>query len=139
MGWAQPVIAVEATGAEFSGRGGDISTVAFRDGTLVVLVSATHADGGSADSDERDLRRHIVQFNGEDAAQKTAWRAGADGCRRWINDGSTFNCLKYDAGMQGPDDLPGGALTSTSTSSTSGPSAGPTPWATAVSWRSART
>ncbi len=30
--------------------------------------------------------------------------------RRWINDGSTFNCLKYDAGMQGPDDLPGGAL-----------------------------
>ncbi|GAA0585155.1 hypothetical protein GCM10010172_82760 [Paractinoplanes ferrugineus] len=91
-----------------------VSSVAFRNGnttTVVVLVSDTQlANGGSAGSDERDLRRHILQFNGENAAQKTAWLVGADGYRRWISDGSTFNCLKYDAGMAGPDDLPGGAL-----------------------------
>ncbi len=96
-----------------STNSGDISTVAFRQGnttTMVVLVSGTRADGGSAGSDERDLRRHIVQYDGEHAAQKTAWLVGADGYRRWISDGSTFNCLKYDAGMQGPDNVSGGAL-----------------------------
>ncbi|QCB95294.1 hypothetical protein E5225_09105 [Cellulomonas shaoxiangyii] len=96
-----------------STNSGDVSTVAFRNGnttTLVALVSSHHADGGKAGSDERDLRRHIVQFDGENVAQKTAWLVGADGYRRWISDGSTFNCLKYDAGMQGPDSLPGGAL-----------------------------
>lgn len=96
-----------------SNNSGDISTVAFRDGnrtTLVVLISGTHADGGSAGSDERDLRGHILQYSGEVKDQKTSWLVGADGYRRWIGDSSTYNCLKYDAGMQGPDNLPGGAL-----------------------------
>jgi len=96
-----------------SNNSGDLSTVAFHNGnqtTLVVLNSSTHADGGSAGSDERDLRGHIVQWNGDTAAQKAAWLVGADGYRRWISDGSTFNCLKYDAGMQGPDSEASGAL-----------------------------
>ncbi|WP_052313280.1 glycerophosphodiester phosphodiesterase family protein [Terriglobus roseus] len=96
-----------------SNNSGDFSTVAFHNGsttTLVVLNSTTHADGGSAGSDERDLRRHVVQWDGDTATQKTAWLVGADGYRRWIGDGSTYNCLIYDAGMLGPDLEAGGAL-----------------------------
>lgn len=97
-----------------SNNSGDLSTVAFRNGTqttLVVLNSATaHADGGSAGSDERNLRGHILQWDGDTSQQKVAWLVGVDGYRRYINDGSTFNCLKYDAGMQGPDVESAGAL-----------------------------
>jgi len=92
---------------------GNLSTVAFRDGnrtTLIVLVSAQHADGGSAGSDERDLTGHIVQYSGETKQQKTSWLVGSDGYRRWIGDSSTYNCLKYDAGIKGPDNETGGAL-----------------------------
>ena len=97
-----------------SNNSGNLSTVAFRNGTqntLVVLNSATtQADGGAAGSDERNLRGHIVQWNGDTATQKTAWLVGSDGYRRWISDGSTYNCLTYDAGMQGPDLEASGAL-----------------------------
>jgi len=97
-----------------SNNSGNLSTVAFKNGnqnTLIVLNSATaHANGGVAGSDERDLRGHIVQWDGDTATQKTAWLVGSDGHRRWVSDGSTYNCLKYDAGMQGPDVEPGGAL-----------------------------
>ncbi|MCU1323973.1 MAG: O-glycosyl hydrolase [Acidobacteriaceae bacterium] len=97
-----------------SNNSGNLSTVAFRKGnqnTVVVLNSgSSRADGGVAGSDERDLRGHIVQWDGDTAAQKTAWLVGSDGYRRWISDGSTFNCLKYDAGIQGPDVEAAGAL-----------------------------
>ncbi|MCU1322225.1 MAG: O-glycosyl hydrolase [Acidobacteriaceae bacterium] len=93
---------------------GPLSTVAFHKGTtnvLVVLNSVqAQANGGNAGSDGRDLRGHMLQWNGDTHAQKTAWLVGADGHRRWIPDGSTFNCLKFDAGMQGPDDEASGAL-----------------------------
>jgi O-glycosyl hydrolase len=97
-----------------SNNSGNLSTVAFRNGnqnTLVVLNSATtQANGGVAGSDEHDLRGHILQWDGDTAAQKTAWLVGSDGYRRWISDGSTFNCLVYDAGMQGPYVEMAGAL-----------------------------
>jgi O-glycosyl hydrolase/glycerophosphoryl diester phosphodiesterase len=97
-----------------SNNSGNLSTVAFQNGnqiTLVVLNSAsTQANGGVAGSDERNLRRHIVQWNGDTAAQKTAWLVGSDGYRRWISDGGTYNCLVYDAGMMGPDVEASGAL-----------------------------
>lgn len=88
-----------------SNNSGDFSTVAFRNGNkniLVVLNSSTHADGGTDGSDERDLRRYILQWDGDTSSQKTSWLVGADGNRRWISDIPTFNCLKNDAGMQGP-------------------------------------
>lgn len=97
-----------------SNNSGNLSTVAFHKGTtnvLVVLNSASsQANGGSAGSDGRDLRGHMLQWNGDTNAQKTAWLVGADAHRRWIPDGGTFNCLKFDAGMQGPDVEASGAL-----------------------------
>jgi O-glycosyl hydrolase len=95
-----------------STNSGDVSTVAFHNGattTLVVLVSGTHADGGAAGSDERNLRGHILHYADEQATQKTAWLVGADGYRRWISDIPTYDCLK-SAGMAGPDEEPAGAL-----------------------------
>jgi O-glycosyl hydrolase len=97
-----------------SNNAGNLSTVAFHEGStnvLVVLNSASaQANGGSAGSDGRDLRGHILQWNGDTKAQKTAWLVGADGYRRWIPNGSVYNCLIYDAGMQGPDVEASGAL-----------------------------
>jgi glucosylceramidase len=97
-----------------SNNAGDLSTVAFHKGStnvLVVLNSASaQANGGSPGSDGRDLRGYILQWNGDTHAQKTAWLVGSDGYRRWVSDGSTFNCLKYDAHMQGPDEEASGAL-----------------------------
>jgi len=96
-----------------SNNSGDLSTVAFRNGTtttLVVLSSSTHADGGSAGTSESDYRGHIVQYSGDTATQKTSWMVGADGYRRWIGDSSTYNCLKVDAGKPGPDSLEGATL-----------------------------
>ncbi len=90
-----------------SNNAGNLSTIAFHKGSTNILVvlnsSSSHADGGSGDSGGGDLRGHIVQWDGDTNSQKTAWLVGSDGYRRWISDGSTFNCLKYDAGMQGPD------------------------------------
>jgi len=92
---------------------GDLSTVAFRDGNrtiIIVLVSAKHADGGSANNDERDMTGNIVQYKGETKQQKTSWLVGSDGYRRWIGDSSTYNCLKSDAGVKGPFNQPGSSL-----------------------------
>lgn len=48
-----------------SNNSGDLSTVAFRNGNQNVLVvlnsSSAHADGGVAGSDERNLRRYMLQ------------------------------------------------------------------------------
>lgn len=97
-----------------SNNQGPLSTVAFRKGTTNVLVvlnsSSIQANGGSPGSDPENLVGHIVQWDGDTAAQKTAWLVGSDGYRRWISDGSTYNCLIYDAGKQGPNVEAGGAL-----------------------------
>lgn len=96
-----------------SSQSGSLSTVAFRQGEeniLVVLNSASKADGGSAGSDTTNYKRTIVQWNGDQSNQKSSWLVGADGYRRWISDISTFNCLKYDAGIPGPVALSSGSL-----------------------------
>ena len=96
-----------------SSNSGDLSTVAFRNGNktiLVVLNSGTHADGGQPGSSSANLTNHIVQWDGDSSQQKAAWLVGADGYRRWISDGSTYNCLKYDAGKEGPDSVSSGSL-----------------------------
>jgi len=51
-----------------------------------------------------DYVGHIVQWDGDTKAQKTAWLVGPDGHRRWINDTSTYNCLK-SSGANGPNVL----------------------------------
>jgi surface antigen len=48
---------------------------------------------------------HIVQWDGDTKAQKTAWLVGPDNKRRWIPDIATFNCLKA-RGVPGPYALP---------------------------------
>jgi len=52
---------------------------------------------------------HIVQWNGDKKAQKTAWLVGSDLRRRWIPDIATYNCLKA-RGAPGPDVLPAATL-----------------------------
>lgn len=52
---------------------------------------------------------HIVQWDGDTKAQKTAWMVGPDGHRRWIPTIAIFNCLKAH-GVPGPDALPAGTL-----------------------------
>lgn len=93
---------------------GNLSTIAFHEGStnvLVVLNSASsQANGGSPGSTEDDLTRTIVQWNNDTSSQPASWLVGTDGYRRWIGDSSTFNCLKYDAGMQGPVAVASGAL-----------------------------
>jgi hypothetical protein len=52
---------------------------------------------------------HIVQWNGDRSAQKSAWLVGIDGRRNWIADAATYNCLK-SFGAPGPDALPSATL-----------------------------
>jgi hypothetical protein len=52
---------------------------------------------------------HIVQWNGDTKAQKTAWLVQADNTRRWIDSSATYNCLKTE-GAPGPDVLPAATL-----------------------------
>ncbi|MBS1868050.1 MAG: hypothetical protein JSS99_00120 [Actinobacteria bacterium] len=47
---------------------------------------------------------HIVQWDSDPNAQRTAWLVGPDGHRRWISDIATYNCLK-SRGAPGPDVL----------------------------------
>lgn len=47
---------------------------------------------------------HIVQWEGDTQAQKTAWLVGPDGHRRWISNIATYNCLKSNA-APGPNVL----------------------------------
>jgi hypothetical protein len=47
---------------------------------------------------------HIVQWDGDTNAQKTAWLVRS-GMRYWIPDAATYFCLK-NAGAPGPDVLP---------------------------------
>ena len=77
---------------------GSIETVAFQnpDGSIVV-VALNSASSSS-------YTGHIVQWEGDAKAQKTAWLVGPDGHRRWISNISTYNCLKAN-GAPGPDVL----------------------------------
>lgn len=50
---------------------------------------------------------HIVQWDGDPKAQKTAWLVGPDGKRRWIPTSDIFYCLKRH-GVPGRDPLPPG-------------------------------
>jgi surface antigen len=55
---------------------------------------------------------HIVQWDGDTKAQKTAWLVVNDGGRlrrRWISDISTYWCLR-NSGAPGPDVLPSNVL-----------------------------
>ena len=52
---------------------------------------------------------HIVQWDGDTKAQKTAWYVTPDGRREWIPDSGTYYCLK-NAGVPGPDVLPSQTL-----------------------------
>ncbi len=52
---------------------------------------------------------HIVQWNGDTKAQKTAWYVTPDYKREWIPDIATYNCLKGN-GAPGPDVLPAATL-----------------------------
>jgi surface antigen len=52
---------------------------------------------------------HIVQWDGDMKAQKTAWLVGPDGNRRWIPTIAIFGCLKQH-GAPGPDVLPSAVL-----------------------------
>ena len=54
---------------------------------------------------------HIVQWDGDTNAQKTAWLVGLDGRRTWIPSSSIFNCLKSFA-APGPDVLSSSVLSS---------------------------
>jgi O-glycosyl hydrolase len=84
---------------------GGIETVAFQnpDGSIVVVAlnsaSPTNYTG------------HIVQWDGDTKAQKTAWLVGPDGHRRWINNTATYDCLKAN-GAPGPNVLSSFALDS---------------------------
>jgi surface antigen len=51
-----------------------------------------------------DYLGHIVQWNGDKNAQKTAWLVGVDGRRYWIPTIAIFWCLK-EQGHPGPDVL----------------------------------
>lgn len=59
--------------------------------------------------DLRPYIGHIVQWDADRSAQRTAWLVGADLKRRWIPDASTYNCLKSQ-GVPGPDVLPATVL-----------------------------
>ncbi|HEY5195472.1 MAG TPA: hypothetical protein VIJ51_00435 [Solirubrobacteraceae bacterium] len=52
---------------------------------------------------------HIVQWNGDRKAQKTAWLVGPDMHRRWIASIAVYNCLRAN-GAQGPTALPAATL-----------------------------
>jgi O-glycosyl hydrolase len=82
---------------------GSIETVAFQnpDGSIV-LVALNSAS-------QQSYTGHIVQWEGDTKAQKTAWLVGPDGHRRWISNISTYNCLKAN-GAPGPDVLSSFAL-----------------------------
>lgn len=58
---------------------------------------------------ETSWKGHIVQWDGDQKAQKTAWLVGADGRRRWIPSIAVFRCLK-DRGVPGPTALPAAVL-----------------------------
>ena len=86
------VLATTDPGPESAGLLAPIETVAFRnpDGSIVLVALNTNFAG------------HIVQWDGDTKAQKTAWLVGPDGRRRWISDIATYNCLKAN-GASGPD------------------------------------
>ena len=75
---------------------GSIETVAFRnpDGSIVLVA----LNSASAES----YVGHIVQWEGDTKAQKTAWLVGPDGRRRWISNISTYGCLTAND-APGPD------------------------------------
>lgn len=52
---------------------------------------------------------HIVQWDGDQKAQKTAWYVTPDLKRLWIPDTDTYHCLKRQ-GAPGPDRLPARVL-----------------------------
>jgi surface antigen len=52
---------------------------------------------------------HIVQWDADTKAQKTAWMVGPDGKRRWIPTIAIYGCLKSH-GVPGPDPLPAATL-----------------------------
>lgn len=52
---------------------------------------------------------HIVQWDGDTKAQKTAWLVGPDLHRRWIPSSAVYYCLKSQ-GAPGPDVLPSSIL-----------------------------
>jgi hypothetical protein len=83
---------------------GAIETVAFQnpDGSIVVVAlnsaSLTNYAG------------HIVQWDGDTKAQKTAWLVGPDGQRRWISNTATYDCLEANGAPKKPDVLSSFAL-----------------------------
>jgi hypothetical protein len=82
---------------------GSIETVAFRNpnGTIVLVAL------NSANS--TNYRGHIVQWDGDTKNHKTSWLVGPDGRRRWINNVSTYKCLRAN-GASGPNLLPAETL-----------------------------
>jgi hypothetical protein len=54
---------------------------------------------------------HIVQWDGDTKAQKTAWLVGLDGRRHWIPSTTDYWCL-VNGGVPGPYLLPSSVLTS---------------------------
>ena len=82
---------------------GPIQTVAFRNPNGTIVLVALNAASST------NYAGHIVQWDGDTNAQKTSWLLGPDGQRRWINNTSTYNCLKT-AGAAGPNVLPAETL-----------------------------
>ena len=82
---------------------GGIETVAFQNPDRSIVVVALNS------ASPTNYTGHIVQWDGDTKAQKTAWLVGPDGHRRWINDTATYNCLTANY-ASGPNVLSSFAL-----------------------------
>jgi hypothetical protein len=69
-------------------------------------IAAATAD---AENSRADVRGYIVQWSGDQKAQKTAWLVGQDGRRRWIPSSDVYACLQAK-GVPGPVVLPSATL-----------------------------
>lgn len=103
------------------------STLAFQKGTREVSFSAAPASSSGAragagtgpgqapqptpprDRPTGSWKGHIVQWDRDTKAQKTAWLVGDDGRRRWIPSIEIYTCLKNN-GVPGPTALPAAVL-----------------------------
>ena len=78
---------------------GSIETVAFLNPNGSVVLVALNSSPPSVTPP--NYAGSIVQWDGDDKSQKTAWLVGPDGHRRWISDTATYSCLK-NQGAPGP-------------------------------------
>jgi hypothetical protein len=83
--------------------------------TPILMLSTALAASNKSTCDNNELAAvmwwigWIVQWDGDTKAQRTSWRVGSDGRRRWIANGQVYNCL-IAGGVRGPVALPAATL-----------------------------